>query len=428
MWVYKMETKRLIIRKFAPDDWQDLYEYLSQEAVVKFEPYETLTKEASKQEATKRSKDDKFWAVCLKDSKKLIGNITLSKQDFGTWELGYVFNQKYQGMGYATESAEFLINDIFKNRNARRVTAMCNPLNESSWRLLERLGFRREGHLIKNIYFKKDKNDNPIWADTYEYGILNSEWFMSFINPPSETPQNITHKTFYSKILSHKVGYNIYLPPCYADSDEKYPVVYHLHGWTCNESSEIWPLEKTCRDRRAITVFANVISSEKDYLDALLQIEDILVNELIPHIDGQYRTDTTREGRALSGFSMGGNMAFYFAVKHHALFGAVTPYAGTYHHLYHKDANTVDVAPEKAAELYEGMIREKRHFEENNILSLVRQNAEKIRGKLNIKIHIGTADILFCDNEILHLYLDSLDIPHEYKVVDGIGHELDKIV
>ena len=53
---------------------------------------------------------------------------------------------------------------------------MCNPLNKPSWKLLERLGFRREGHLIKNIYFKKDSLGDPIWSDTYEYGILAEEW------------------------------------------------------------------------------------------------------------------------------------------------------------------------------------------------------------------------------------------------------------
>ena len=52
----------------------------------------------------------------------------------------------------------------------------CNPLNEHSWKLLEGLNMRREGTLIKNIYFKKDINGKPLWADTYEYGILKSEW------------------------------------------------------------------------------------------------------------------------------------------------------------------------------------------------------------------------------------------------------------
>lgn len=112
----------------------------------------------------------------MKDSKKLIGNIYLAKQDFDTWELGYVFNSRYQRKGYAIEASQTLVNYVFKSENARRVIAMCNPLNKSSWKLLERLGMRREGHLIQNIYFKKHKNNLPIWADTFEYGILKEEW------------------------------------------------------------------------------------------------------------------------------------------------------------------------------------------------------------------------------------------------------------
>lgn len=251
---------------------------------------------------------------------------------------------------------------------------------------------------------------------------------MNFINPPAESPQNVTHKTFYSQVLDHEIGYNVYLPPDYKDSDERYPVAYHIHGWTGNESSEIWPLEKVYKNRRVITVFINAISAKEDYFDALLQIETIMIMELIPHIDCQHRTDTTRENRMLSGFSMGGCMAFYYAVKHPELFGSVTPYAGTYHHLFHKEYRTLGVAPEKAIELYEDMLREEWYLEENNILRLVRQNADEIRGKLIIDIHIGTADILFCDNEIMHLYLDSLSIPHEYRKFEGIDHDLRKIV
>ena len=172
-----METERLLIRRFKPDDWQDLFEYLSQEAVVKYEPYEVFTEEASKQEVVKRAGDNSFWAVCLKNSGKLIGNIYLSKRDFDTWELGYVFNENYHRKGYATEAARALLNDVYRNHNARRVVAMCNPLNQSSWKLLERLKFRREGHLLKNIYFKKNQNDEPLWADTYEYAMLCDEWF-----------------------------------------------------------------------------------------------------------------------------------------------------------------------------------------------------------------------------------------------------------
>jgi len=200
---------------------------------------------------------------------------------------------------------------------------------------------------------------------------------MNFINPPTESPQNMTHKTFYSQLFNHEVGYNIYLPPSYKDCGEKYPVVYHLHGWTGNDSSEIWPLEKIYKSRRVITVFPNNSPVVEEFEN--LPVELMIINELMPHIDGKYRTGTARENRSISGFSMGGGMAFYYAVKHPELFSSVTAYAGTYHHYYHKGSHTVGVAPEKAAELYENMMREKRYFEENNILCLIRQNAEKIR-------------------------------------------------
>ena len=50
-----METKRLLIRRFLPSDWKDLFEYLSQEEVVKYEPYGIFTEESSRQEAARRS-------------------------------------------------------------------------------------------------------------------------------------------------------------------------------------------------------------------------------------------------------------------------------------------------------------------------------------------------------------------------------------
>ena len=173
----RIETERLIIRGFVPGDWPDLHEYLSQESVVEYEPYGVFTVEGSRREAAARSKDDRYLAVCLKDGGKLIGNLYLSERDYETWELGFVFNANYQGMGYASESAQALIGDAFKNRSARRITANCNPLNARSWRLLERLGMRREGHMLKTVWFKRDDEGRPIWHDTYAYGILAEEWF-----------------------------------------------------------------------------------------------------------------------------------------------------------------------------------------------------------------------------------------------------------
>ena len=171
-----LKTQRLTIRRFTPKDGRDLYAYLCDPNVVRYEPYDVWTLEECLKEAARRANDEAFYAVCLSDDQRLIGNLYLQRQEFDTFELGFVFHPDYQGKGYAYESAQALIQYAFDELMARRIIALCNPQNEKSWRLMERLGLRREGHLRKNIFFKRDKAGHPLWQDTYEYAILAKEW------------------------------------------------------------------------------------------------------------------------------------------------------------------------------------------------------------------------------------------------------------
>lgn len=61
------------------------------------------------------------------------------------------FENKYWKHNYAYESTKKRIQYIFTNKNAWCVIAMCDLMNPNSWKLLERLKFRREGHL-KRMY------------------------------------------------------------------------------------------------------------------------------------------------------------------------------------------------------------------------------------------------------------------------------------
>ena len=171
-----IETQRLLIRPFKPEDWRDLYEYLSDPAVVFYEPYGVFSEEASRAEAARRARDASFLAVVRKEDRKLIGNLYLAKQELDTWELGYVFSTQAQGRGYATEAAQAAVDFVIRRRGARRIVAACSTENEKSWKLLERLQMRREGHALQTVYFKTDALGRPIWLDTYAYGILASEW------------------------------------------------------------------------------------------------------------------------------------------------------------------------------------------------------------------------------------------------------------
>ena len=171
-----IETERLIIRKFRPADFTELYEYLSDVNVVRFEPYEPYTLEQTKREAEYRSNSDEYFTVTLKESGRLIGNLYLGQHQFDTFELGYVFDRNWQMCGYATESATALLDYAFGTLNAHRVIAKCNSLNYRSHKLMERIGMRREAELKKNVYFKKDALGNPIWQDTLQYAVLHEEW------------------------------------------------------------------------------------------------------------------------------------------------------------------------------------------------------------------------------------------------------------
>ena len=164
-------TDRLIIRKYEEKDLDDLYEYLSDEEVVRFEPYSALSLEETKKNLEWRVSSDEIFAIELKSTGKMIGNVFLGKRECETLELGYVLNRKFWGNGYAFEACYAMCANVFSNR----IEANCDPLNSASWKLLEQLGFVREGHLHKDIYFRKDENGNPIWKDTYIYSKLNVE-------------------------------------------------------------------------------------------------------------------------------------------------------------------------------------------------------------------------------------------------------------
>ena len=172
MMTMRVFTDRLILRRFRESDLDDLHEYLSDPRVVAFEPYKPMTMEEVRENLNWRISTDEMVAVELKDTGKLIGNIYLGKRDFDSLEIGYVFNRTYQHQGYARESCEKLIELAFA-AGVHRIYAECDPENQASWELLERLCFAREAHLRKNVYFWKDANGKPIWKDTYIYALLN---------------------------------------------------------------------------------------------------------------------------------------------------------------------------------------------------------------------------------------------------------------
>ena len=73
-------------------------------------------------------------------------------------------------------AARALVGYGFSVLGAHRVVANCDPRNEASWRTLERIGLKREGHFRKHAFFRTDADGNPLWHDCLSYGILEEDW------------------------------------------------------------------------------------------------------------------------------------------------------------------------------------------------------------------------------------------------------------
>jgi RimJ/RimL family protein N-acetyltransferase len=171
-----IETERLTIRRFCENDYADLYEYLSDPSIYTFEPGKPINIDEAKMLSLQRSKENDFLAVVLRFTGKMIGHLyfrQIEPAERLTWELGYIFNPKYHGNGYATESASALVKYAFSNLGTHRVMARCNPDNGASWKLLERIGFTREAHFKKFGFVHRDSNGNPIWNDVFEYSLID---------------------------------------------------------------------------------------------------------------------------------------------------------------------------------------------------------------------------------------------------------------
>lgn len=170
-----IETERLLIRKFKPSDAADLFAYLSLPEVYRFEPGKPITLQEASDLATERAEADNFLAVVLKASGKMIGHLYIEQRqppEFRTWEIGYIFNPAYQRLGYASEAASALVDYAFANLHPHRIMARCDQKNPASWKLLEKVGFTREGAFKQVAYFRMDEVGNPIWIDAFEYSRL----------------------------------------------------------------------------------------------------------------------------------------------------------------------------------------------------------------------------------------------------------------
>jgi len=225
---------------------------------------------------------------------------------------------------------------------------------------------------------------------------------------------------YWSELNRRNVWIKVYTPPGYEGGIERYPVIYNLHGAGGGTPQRQWvragaTMKDAVENRKVrpmIYVFVNGLGDTffLDYHDGLVKAESMIVRELIPFIDGRYRTIASRDGRAIDGFSMGGGGCLRLAIKYPELFSSVVSYGA---------------ALIRADRLKEGDARfgTREYFDRNSPWTLAVQNADRVRESVHIRMVCGEQDGLYKANVEFKELLATLRIAVDWVSVPGVAHD-----
>ncbi len=174
-----LDSERLVLRRFNDADLAPYLAYLNDPLVARYQSWESYTEQAAQAAIDKQKGLDPgvpgkwfTFALELKETGALIGHVALSVREGARQqaEIGFTLARSFHGKGLGLEAARRVLHYAFTELELHRVVAITDCENASSVALLERLGMRREGHFIQNIWFKGK------WGDEYQYAILRDEW------------------------------------------------------------------------------------------------------------------------------------------------------------------------------------------------------------------------------------------------------------
>ena len=178
---WPVHTPRLTLRPAQPKDADATWQFRRLEQVGRW--LTEIPTDLETYRATFNNADRLATTLVIEHDGAVIGDLMLRVEDAwaqaevatdaaGTQaELGWVLDPGHTGAGYATEAVRELLDICFSGLGLRRVTATCFGSNEASWRLMERLGMRRELHAVTDALPRSGE-----WADTYRYALLATEW------------------------------------------------------------------------------------------------------------------------------------------------------------------------------------------------------------------------------------------------------------
>jgi len=173
------DVGEMTLRRVDYEDRADLLEIYSNPDVARYQFFEPWTSEQV--DDLVYSQSDVFagdpgvpliLVAALRSPNKVIGDcqVTINSVEDQQGEIGFAFNPVFSGHGFATQMINAVLGYGFTRLNLHRIMAACDVRNERSWRLMERVGMRREAHFVH------DNLVNGQWVDDYVYSMLDAEW------------------------------------------------------------------------------------------------------------------------------------------------------------------------------------------------------------------------------------------------------------
>lgn len=177
---YPVRTERLILRPITSDDAVPMHVYKSDPEAVRYVPYAPLSLDDIEQRIAGTWSNTRFTqegeavslAVEERETGALVGDVVLFWRDETdrAGEVGYIFDPRVSGRGYATEAVDALLALGFDGLGLHRIVARIDERNTASARVAERLGFRLEARFVDSEWFKGE------WTTLLVYALLEDEW------------------------------------------------------------------------------------------------------------------------------------------------------------------------------------------------------------------------------------------------------------
>jgi enterochelin esterase-like enzyme len=230
-----------------------------------------------------------------------------------------------------------------------------------------------------------------------------------------------------SELLDMDRHYAVYLPPGYETSQRSYPVLYLLHGAGDDQTGwvqfgEVLRItDAAIRDGSAtpmVIVMPDADTGRRGYfndIDGTWNYEDFFFEELLPHVEREYRIKGEKRYRAVAGLSMGGGGSFMYALHHPELFSSACPLSAYVGPLSLESARQQLARREQsfsAAQI-------EAHYRRHSALELIADAPADQLKAVRWFIDCGDDDFLYEGNSLVHIAMQKKEIPHEYRVRDG---------